>query len=167
MSAGIVDAMNGLGCKAVAGPSTDETPNGDNDMKYALPDLQKQFDLLDRELWKKHRDVRKGRFTMGDTVNKLNPGGGTDALVFTRVYDQEVTGGEIAMVIFSGFGSSPDFVLEIAVVDARTGIVLYYGRDSALNDKKASTVLVRDILKKFPCSAGGTSISASSSATHP
>ena len=162
MSTGIVDAMN----RAVAGPSTDDASTGDDNIKYTLADLQTQFDTLNRQLERKQKDVRKARFTLGDAVGKLNPGGDTDALLFTRIFDRELTGGKMAMTIIMMGGAAPVFLVKIAVVDAHTGTVLYSGK-AAGREKDGPTKLVKTILKKFPCSASPTPQSASSSATHP
>jgi hypothetical protein len=155
MSTNIVNAMNARGCKAVAGPSTDDGPSGDNNMKYTLADLQTQFDQLDQRIRKKQKDVRTGRFSMGDAVNKLNPDGSTDALVFTRAIDREVTGGKLTVSLLIG-GPLPAFFLEMAVVDARTGNVLYYGKRGTMNETDGSTTSVQKLLKDFGCFAGGT-----------
>lgn len=99
----------------------------DNDLKYAVADLQKQFDELFPKLQRKPKDIRKGRFTLGDEVAKLNPGGAVDALVFVRGFGQVNTGGKVFLSAIAGYGAYSGTIYHVVVVDARNGTVLYYG----------------------------------------
>lgn len=99
----------------------------DSDLKYALADLQKRFDELFPQLVKKPKDVRKGRFTLGDEVAKLNPGGAADALVFVRGFGSVTTGGKFMLSALAGYAQYSGTIYYITVVDARTGSVLYHG----------------------------------------
>lgn len=114
------------GCQALDNPFGQEALAHNTDLKYTLGDLQKQFDTLDEQLSRKPKDVRKGRFTMGDEVNKLNPGGAADVLVFTRGRGLLQTGGKRALTALARSGGGQVFAAHIVVVDARTGSVLYY-----------------------------------------
>ena len=99
----------------------------DDDLKYAVADIQKQFDELFPKLQRKPKDIRKGRFSMGDAVAKLNPGGTVDALVFVRGFGQVNTGGKVFLAAMAGVGTYSGTSYHIVVVDARNGTVLYYG----------------------------------------
>lgn len=123
----IVAALNQKHCdvndKAFAGEALEKDP----DLKYAVADLQKRFDEVLPQLQKKPKDVRKGRFTLGDDVAKLNPGGTADALIFVRGYGQEVTGGKAFLSAMAHTYTYSGAIYYIAVVDAHNGSVLYYG----------------------------------------
>jgi len=108
----------------------------DAELKYAVADLQKRFDEMFPQLEKKPKDVRKGRFTMGDEVAKLNPGGAIDAMVFVRGYGQVNTGGKVFLSAVAGVSAYNGSVYHIVVVDARSGVVLYYGVALAGNPTK-------------------------------
>lgn len=99
----------------------------DPDLKYALADLQKRFDEVFPQLVKEPKDVRKGRFTLGDEVAKLNPGGAADALVFVRGFGSVTTGGKLMLSALAGYAQYSGTIYYITVVDARTGSVLYHG----------------------------------------
>ena len=45
-----------------------ETLEGNEKMKYALADLQTNFDELNLKISKKNKDIEKGRFSLGDKV---------------------------------------------------------------------------------------------------
>jgi hypothetical protein len=109
--------------KAFAGEALEKDP----DLKYAVADLQKRFDEVLPQLQKKPKDVRKGRFTLGEDVAKLNPGGTADALIFVRGFGQTVTGGKAFLSAMAHTPIPSGLIYYIAVVDAHRGNVLYYG----------------------------------------
>ena len=105
------------------------------ELKYALADLQARYDKLQRLLKKKPKDVRKGRFTLGDEVANFNPGATADALVFVRANGLVETTGLKTFVVLTGMGIPANRVTyEIAVVDAQTGKVLYFAKSHAGGD---------------------------------
>jgi hypothetical protein len=105
------------------------------DLKYALADLQARYDKLQRLLKKKPKDVRKGRFTLGDEVANFNPGATADALVFVRATGLVETTGMKTFVILTGMGIATNRVVyDIAVVDAQTGAILYFVKSHAGGD---------------------------------
>jgi hypothetical protein len=135
--------------KALAADALQKDP----DLSYAVADLQKRFDEMFAQLAKKPKDVRKGRFTMGDEVAKLNPGGAIDAMVFVRGYGQVNTGGKVFLSALAGASAYNSSVYHIVVVDARSGAVLYYGVAWAGNPAKNpdnSRKSIRKSFKDFP-----------------
>ena len=126
----------------------------DTDLKYAVADLQKRFDEMFPQLQKKPKDIRKGRFTMGDEVAKLNPGGAADALVFVRGFGQVTTGGKAFLSALAGAAAYSGTVYHIVVVDARTGSVLYYGvalqGGNAAKNPNGSRKSIEKSFKNFP-----------------
>jgi len=59
---------------------------GQNTPRWALcsVDVQKRFDVVSKQLFKKHKNVRKGRFTLVDVVAVLDAKGSKNALVIIR-----------------------------------------------------------------------------------
>jgi len=126
----------------------------DQELKFAVADLQKRFDELFPQLARKPKDVRKGRFTLGDEVAKLNPGGATDALVFIRGFGQVNTGGKVFLAAVGGISVASGAVFHVVVVDARTGAVLYYGvageRANPVKDPGHTQKVIDKSFKNFP-----------------
>ncbi len=129
----ITKALQDKGCAVLENAFAPAALEKDQDLKYALADIQDRFDALRQHLDKKPKDVRKGRYTMGDEVSKFNPGAAADALVFVRAEGMLNTGGKKAFAtVFGGLSGAMatrnSIMVNIAVVDAQSGAVLYYGR---------------------------------------
>jgi hypothetical protein len=92
-----------------------------------VADIQDRFDALRNHLREKPKDVRNGRFTMGDEVANFNPGAAADALVFVRAYGVVNTGGKKVLGAIAGVNEADYIVVDIAIVDSQSGAVLYYG----------------------------------------
>jgi hypothetical protein len=125
----------------------------DPDLRYAVDDLQKRFDgELDR-MNRKAKDVRKGRFTLGDEVTKLSAGEGVDALLFVRAKGQVLTGGKKAFGALVAGPKNDTAFMHFGVVDARTGDVLYFARPVVLRniakDPEKTTGNVKKSFKNF------------------
>lgn len=115
------------GFPLVASPYTKEALSKNEEVKYALADVQKQFDVIFPQIAKKPKDIRKGRFTMGDVVTKF--AAGADAILFVRAHGQLSTGGKKAFALLVGGPGARDlYTVDTVMVDARTGNVLYYAR---------------------------------------
>ena len=123
----IADVLQERQCAVNNQVLTTDALEKDTELKYAVADLQKRFDEIFSQLQRKPKDIRKGRFTMGDEVAKLNPGGTADALVFVRGFGSISTGGKLFLSAMAGAAAYSGTVYHIVVVDARTGTVLYYG----------------------------------------
>lgn len=112
-------ALKQHGCVVLKNVFTKKALAADVELKYTFVDIRNQFDTLDAIIKQEPEDVETGRFSMGYIVNKLNPGGTADALVFMRAY----------------LGGS--FFAEIVVVDARNGNIPYY---VTVRDQRAKLV---------------------------
>jgi len=123
----VTKALEEKGCKVLENPFAPGALEKDPDLKYALADIQGRFDALREQLNRKSKDVRKGRFTLGDEVSKFNPGAAADALVFVRGEGVVSTGGKVFFAALAGMRAPFKIALNIAVVDAHTGAILYYG----------------------------------------
>lgn len=130
----IGEVIHNLGCKVDDAALTSKMLQDDAEVRYVVDDLQKQFDSTTNEMVRKSKDVRKGRFSLGDNVLKLPQGEKVDALVFVRATGQVLTGGKKAFGFLVG-GNIYDVVqILIGVVDAKNGDVLYFSRPVMLKN---------------------------------
>ena len=114
---------------SVESPFTEAALKDNNDLKYALADVQKKYDEVAPQLYRKPKDVKKGRFTLGDMVSVLNSKGNADALVIIRSEGVKLTKGKGMMtggLIGLAASKKATFTTDVVVVDAKTGDVLYF-----------------------------------------
>lgn len=134
---------------APAAPSTDADTQG----KYAVADIQTRFDALLPKVMKKRKDVKQGRFSLGDEVLNLNLDKSADAIVFIRGEGKKLTGGKTAFTLLVG-GGAAYLRLMIGIVDARTGEVLLYTDPILTGDPTTAVNRLRSALengfKKLP-----------------
>src|ERR1700733_8253205 len=116
---------------SVETPFTEETLKGNDELRAALADVQRQFDEIAPKVFGKEKDVKKGRFSVGDGVAVLNMRGDADALVVVRAVGNQTTAGKafmtggllgVAMTHGKVFYRS-----RVALVDAKTGDILFLG----------------------------------------
>ena len=129
MSSGVERALADRGI-SVQAPFTQEALESNEELRTAMADVQKRFDEIADQLYKKHKDVRKGRFTLGDSVAILNTKGTADALVIVRATGNQetkskafMTGGLMGMAM----AGEPTFQARVALVDAKNGDILFLG----------------------------------------
>lgn len=121
--------------------------NGQAKQKYTVADLQSKFDDLLPKVMKQRKDVKKGRFTMGDEVLNLKLDETANAIVFIRGQGQKLTSGKEAFVFL--VGGMPAFLkLQIGIVDARTGEVLLYTDPVLAGDPTTAVNRLRKALEK-------------------
>ena len=131
------------GCTMLPNKLTEANLNQNPDLKYALSDLQTRFDKAWAEVMKKPKDMKKGRFTMGDDVANFSPGAAADALVFVRGQEQVFTGGKKLLGALAGvYVPSAAVQMRIALVDSQSGAILYV-------DSGPPAVVQRDLEKAF------------------
>jgi hypothetical protein len=130
----IVEVLTKLGCKVNDSAASPEAIEKDPELKYVIDDLQKQFDSEMALLVKKSKDVRKGRFTLGDSVTKLPAGDGVDAILFVRASGQVLTGGKKAFGLLIGGPAFDMVAINVGVVDAKNGDVLYFAKPFMLKN---------------------------------
>jgi hypothetical protein len=116
-----------LAAKNVAALTTRGSESGEvaAEQKYSIADIQSRYDDLLPKIARKRKDVKKGRFTMGDEVLNLNLDKSADAIVFIRGQGQKLTSGKKAFVLLVG-GAPAYLRLTIGIIDARSGEVLLY-----------------------------------------
>lgn len=94
-----------------------------------LTDVQAGYDRMSRELHDKWKDVNQGRFTLAEASATPEGNRKVDALLFSRVnaaFEQNVSGSRTATTISISITNTSDVRGRFALVDARTGAVLYF-----------------------------------------
>ena len=138
----------------VLAPTTAGAAEGDAQQKYKVADIQARYDALLPKIEKKRKDVKKGRFSLGDEVLNLHLDKNADAIVFIRGQGQKLTKGKTAFTLLVG-GLPAYLQLMIGVVDAHTGEVLVFtnpltrGDATSANDKGLLKA-IENSLKKLP-----------------
>lgn len=118
------------GCEIFQDPSfSADALDRNADLKYALANLQSQYDKLQVLVLKRPKDVVTGRFSLGEEVTNFGPGASADALVFVRARATIPTKGMKTLVVLSAMGNPFSHVsIDIAVIGAQTGKVLYFAK---------------------------------------
>jgi hypothetical protein len=127
---------------------------GDAQQKYTVADIQSRYDTLLPKIAKKRKDVKKGRFSLGDEVLNLNLDKNADTIVFIRGQGQRLTKGKTAFRVLVG-GLPPYLQLMIGFVDAHTGEVLVFTTpftrgDATSPNEKTLRKAIEKSLKKLP-----------------
>jgi hypothetical protein len=130
----------------------------DTQKKYALSDLQARYDALLPRMMKKPKDVKKGRFSLGDEVLNLNLDQSTDAIIFVRGQGQKLTSGKKAFSLLTFSLDLPYLLLTVGIVDAHTGEVLVFATPLAVTDvtspnEKPLRQAIEKSFKKLPVAA--------------
>ena len=133
--------------KGVTRAPASASGDADAQAKYAVADMQSKFDELLPKVMKKRGDVKKGRFTLGDEVLNLNLDKSADAIVFIRGRGQKLTSGKQAFRVFVG-GMPAYLLLQIGIVDARTGELLLYTDPVLVGDPTTAVDRLRKALEK-------------------
>jgi len=148
----ITDALTAKNIAALPAPPA--AADGDAQQKYTVADIQSRYDDLLPKITRKKKDVKQGRFSMGDEVLNLNLDKKADAIVFIRGRGQKLTSGKKAFVILVG-GAPAYLQLSISIVDAHTGEVLLYTDSLAVGDPTSGDTnrvrkSIAKSLKKLP-----------------
>jgi hypothetical protein len=129
MVATVSTALSNRGL-AVDSPFAEEALKGNDELRYALADVQRRFDDVAAQLFKHDKDVRKGRFTLGDSVAVLNTKGTADVLVIVRAIGHKETKGKAFMtggLLGMALSGKTTFQSRVALVDAKNGDILFLG----------------------------------------
>ena len=144
-----------LGAKHITAVATASASSETNSQqKYTVADIQSRYDELLPKIAKKKKDVKQGRFSMGDEVLNLNLDKNADAIVFIRGHGQKLTSGKKTYVLLVG-GKPAYLQLTIGIVDAHTGEVLLYAEsltagDATSPEEKRVRKGIEKSLKKLP-----------------
>ena len=123
------------------------TSGGDTQGKYTVANIQAKFDDLLPKVLKKRKDVKQGRFSMGDEVLNLNLDKSADAIVFIRGRGQKLSSGKKTFTLLVG-GMPAYLMIQIGVIDAHTGDVLVYTDPILAGDPTTAVNRLRSALEK-------------------
>lgn len=158
----IANALRKQGCTVDDKQFSNERPQNDEESKYALADTQRRFDEVYAQINKNKKDIKKGRFTLGEDISKVNPGGAMDALIFVRGSGTMITTGKAVTASLAGNRQLGNLYYDITVVDAHSGAVLYFShvnnggamvRMITITDQ--SQKWIEESLKNFPPQSPG------------
>jgi hypothetical protein len=131
----IVNILQGFGYKVDSEALAGAVLQKDTELRYTVDELQKRFDKELARMNEKAKDVRKGRFSLGDEVANLPPGDGVDALLFVRIRGQILTNKRKAFdVLVPSYGAFDLAFIRFGFVDTKTGDVLYFARPSVVGN---------------------------------
>ena len=127
------------------------------DRKYTLANIQGRYDALLPKLVDKSKDIKKGRFSLGDEVMLLNVDKSADALIFIRGQGRVFTKGKTAFSLLNPFSFDfPFLFITVGIVDVHTGEILVFTKPvsatKVLKDPKSLNKLIKKSLKKLPAS---------------
>ena len=152
----VTEALATKHITASTGPAS-RAGEGEGQQKYTVADIQSRYDALLPKIRKQRKDMKKGRFSLGDEVLNLNLDKNADAIVFIRGQGQKLTKGKTAFTILVG-GLPAYFQLTIGIVDAHTGEVLLYTDalmrgDATSENEKPLRKAIEKSFKKLPAVA--------------
>ena len=139
------------------------TGSGDaaDERRTAIAELQSRLEAILPQLESKPKDVKKGRFSLGDEVAGF-VAEGADAIVFVRGTGVVITKGKrflagLGDAVAGGYGTVPSTSLfcRLIIVDSHTGDVLFTSADVTGGDivKSAGKEIEKPLkrsLKKLP-----------------
>jgi hypothetical protein len=102
----IATQLEARNIKVVPNPFTEQALRENEELRATLTRLQNKYDTLAVQLHAKPKDVRKGRYSLGDEVATLGPGANADAIVFIRGIGRVVTGGKKALSLAAAVGGA-------------------------------------------------------------
>jgi len=115
-------------------------------LQETLTRIQRKYDMLAVQLHKRPKDVRKGRFSLGDEISTLPASASYDAVVFVRAVGRLPTAGitaagaarDILTSVITGFpessGTVPALQSYISLGDSRTGEILFIAQLVTVGD---------------------------------
>lgn len=147
------------GLEVLPNPFTRETLLQDEQLRYELTDLQARYDLQLLAMQRDKQGLSRGEFSLGKEVAQLNRNDQADALLLLRAYGSDPTLAKTAFALVVPFGGTAfsTLYLSLALLDSRTGDVLYLTNQTVTGnfrtDAKADKLLTQALakaLKKLP-----------------
>jgi hypothetical protein len=129
----------------------------DDEGRYALADLQSRYDRISAPMQRKPKDVRKGRFTLGDHVSIIASKLDVSAFLFVRAVGSSMSGAARAINPLAGMFRQ-QIAYEVTIVDAVTGDVLFLAANPIMTvccgpQERQIVMLMRRAIKKVPKAA--------------
>ncbi len=116
-------------------PALPEGEQSSESAKQVVLQVSQKYDTVAAQLHRKPKEVRKGRYTLGDEVALLPCSGKADALLFLHSSGSILTGGKKAFGMLVGGQSRSLAQLYMAFVDAKSGEVLAFTTIVRAGDK--------------------------------
>jgi hypothetical protein len=88
--------------------------------RQELAEIQRQFDSVEAQILRSRGGVKKGRYTLGDSIAAYAPASSADTLVFIRAK------GRLPVNLKVGSLLMPELDGQLTFVDARTGEILAF-----------------------------------------
>lgn len=102
-------------------PFTEESLKQNEELQAALTRIQNKYDTLSTQLHSKPKDVRKGRYSLGDEVATLRPAENADAVIFIHGRGTVLTGGRRAFGALVTGGVYDTIRVYVSFADPKTG----------------------------------------------
>jgi len=118
--------------------------------KQIVLQVSQKYDSVATQLHSKPKEVRKGRYTLGDEVALLPCSAKADALLFLHSSGSILTGGKKAFGMLVGGQANSSARLYMSFVDAQTGDILAFTTIDRAGDKfrKDPEAVYRGVLTK-------------------
>lgn len=153
----IVKQLEARKVTVLPNPFTEEALKQNEELQATLTRVQNKYDTLSAQLQAKPKEVRKGRYSLGDEVATLRPAADADAIVFIRGAGTVLTGGKKAFGILVAGPKANTIRTFVSVVDSKSGDVLAivnFIRAGSFQDKtdKVMGKTLANSFKKIPFS---------------
>lgn len=131
-------------------PALPDQANASEAAKQTVLQVNQKYDTVATQLHRKPKEVKNGRYTLGDEVALLPCSAKADALLFLHASGSILTGGKKAFGALVGGQSSSTAQLYMAFVDAKSGEVLAFTSIMRAGDKfrKDPEAVYRGVLTK-------------------
>ena len=101
----------------------------DAEIRQVILELNQKYQDMAKQLNKHPKDIKKSRFTIGDSAALLPCSAKADVLVFVEGEGQVTSGGKKAMgMLIGGKGNTSYATLVLTMADAKSGEVLAFAR---------------------------------------
>ena len=153
MMAAVAEVLKARGVEILGSTFTPDAIQSDPDLQSTLTAFQTRYDALATQLHKKPKDVTKGRYTLGDEVTELKVSSSADAFVVIRASGMEMTKGKAFLsggLLGMAMGSGRSTLYYLAVVDSRSGEILFFANDAAGGKPEDLTKALTKTFSKLP-----------------
>jgi hypothetical protein len=147
------------GCKLPDDRSTPAALDKDPATKGTVDKIQSEYNAVQQKMFKKPKAVRDGAYTLGGDIASLNPAHDADAFVFLSGLGILSLSDVKAKGVFFGppYSTKNTLLLQLSVVDANTGVILYFARNDSegnfLRDPAQVQRTIEESLQDFNCAA--------------
>lgn len=133
----------------LANPFTEEALKSNEEMRSAVMKVQAKYDTVSAQLHSKPKEVRAGRYTLGDEVSTLGPAAEADAIVFIRGNGTVLTGGKRLFGALVTGASADTIHTYVTFADAKSGEVLAIVNILKAGDLESRKLMSKTLTKSF------------------